>query len=223
MIPVLLLAPVLYIPLPTHPATINDQRVPADIRRAPTREVHDAALEVVGQAPPAGGDALADALEPLRVVEQRRVHVSRDVPGGDGVDRDAPAAPAVGERLCQLAHSAFARSVRGDVESALEREQAGKVYDAALAARDGARLEREHVRADVAAQGEDGAQVDLHDGGEVGVREDLARVPDLDARTVDEDPDLVAVSEDFWDQARHVGRRRQVCGVDVRLAVEGLD
>jgi hypothetical protein len=60
------------------------------------------------------------------------------------------------------------------------------------------------VRSHVAAEGEDGVEVDLDYLIEVGVGERLAWVSALDAGAVDQDADLVAVCEDFGDEGGDV-------------------
>jgi len=149
--------------LPSHPPSIHNHRMPAHIRTRLTRQEHRRAPEVLGRAPPPGRDPLADAGQPLRVAQQRRVHVRLDVAGRDGVDRDPPGRPLVGEALGQLRHGALGRRVRRHGEAALEGEQRGEVDDAALAARHGRDGQVEHVRAGVAAEAEDGVEVDLDD------------------------------------------------------------
>jgi hypothetical protein len=79
------------------------------------------------------------------------------------------------------------------------------------------------VGADVAGEGEDGVEVDLHDLVEVVVWELVAGVAALDAGAVDEDADLVAVGEDLGDQGGDAGGGAEVGGVDFRLAAELAD
>lgn len=79
------------------------------------------------------------------------------------------------------------------------------------------------MRPDVAAEGEDCVEVDLDHLVEVRVGELLAGVAPLDACAVDEDAYLVAVCEDSGDELGDVLGRRQVCGVDLGLATQGLD
>lgn len=76
--------------------------------------------------------------------------------------------------------------------------------------------------ADVAAQGEDAVDVDLHDLVEVAVGKRLAGVPPLDAGAVDEDADGVAVGEDRGGEAGDLGLGGKVGGVDGGLAAEGF-
>lgn len=51
----------------------------------------------------------------------------------------------------------------------------------------------------------------------------LAGVPALDARAVDEDPDLVPVGQDLWRQGADLLLRGHVGDVDPGLAAELLD
>jgi hypothetical protein len=210
-------------PLPAHPAAVYQQRRATHVAAGLAGEIDARALEVVGRPPPAGGDAGRDAGEAVGVLEQALVHVGLDVARGDGVDGDAAAGPLVGEALCQLADGALGGGVGGHGEAALEGQQRRKVDDAAAAARHGVRVEAEHVGAKVAAEAEDGAEVDLDDLVEVAVGEPVARVPPLDARAVDEDPDLVAVGEHLLGQGRDLLRGRDVGRVDPGLAAELLD
>jgi hypothetical protein len=79
------------------------------------------------------------------------------------------------------------------------------------------------VGADVAAQGEDGIEVDLHHLGEVAVRERLRGVPALDARAGDEDTDLVAIGEDLGGQRGDLLGGGELGRVDPGLAAKLLD
>lgn len=126
-------------------------------------QIHRRSLKVLGRAPSARGNSRADARQPLRVVQQRRVHVRLDVSRRNGVDRDALGRPLVGKRLCDLAHSALGRGVGGDCDATLEGEQRGEVDDAAAAAGDGGDGQGEHLAAKVAAEREDGVEIDLDD------------------------------------------------------------
>ena len=149
--------------LPPHPPAVDDQGMPADVGAGPAGQVDAGTLEVVGGAPPPRGDAVRDAGQPGRVGQQGGVHVRLDVARGDGVDGDAARGPAVGERLGQLADGALGGGVGRHVEAALEGEEGAEVYHAAAAAEGGELGEGEHVGAHVAAEGEDGVEVDLHD------------------------------------------------------------
>lgn len=127
------------------------------------RQVHRRTLKVLGRPPSARGDSRTDARQPLRVIQQRRVHVRLNVSRRNGVDRDALGRPFVGKRLCDLAYGALGRGVGGDCEAALEGEQRREVDDAAATAGDGGDGEGEHLAAKVAAEREDGVEVDLDD------------------------------------------------------------
>lgn len=70
------------------------------------------------------------------------------------------------------------------------------------------------MSADFAAEGEDGGEVDLEHLVPVAVGELMARVSSLDAGTVDEDVDPVAVAEDGGDEGGDGGLRGEVSGVD---------
>lgn len=127
------------------------------------RQIHRRSLKVLGRPPSARGNSRADACQPLRVIQQRRVHVRLNVSRRNGVDRDALGRPLIGKRLCHLTHGALGRGVGGDCEAALEGEQRGEVDDAAATAGDGGDGEGEHLAAKVAAEREDGVEVDLDD------------------------------------------------------------
>lgn len=78
--------------------------------------------------------------------------------------------------------------------------------------------------AKVAAEGEDGVEVDLDDFVEVAVGEGLARVSALDACAVHQDPDfLVAVIEDLGGESGDGLGRAQIGSVDGSFAAEGAD
>lgn len=79
------------------------------------------------------------------------------------------------------------------------------------------------MAADVAAQGEDGVEVDLDDLVEVAVGEVLAGVPALDAGAVDEDAHLVAVGQDLGGEGGDLLGGRDVGRVDPGLAAELLN
>lgn len=180
--------------------------MPTHIRPRPTRQKYHGPLEVIGRPPPPRRNPLTNTLQPLRVIQQRLVHIRRNIPGRDTVHGDAPRGPLVRKRLGHLRDAALARRIRRHGDAALERQQAAEVDDGPDAAGGAVRRQRgQHVRGDVAAQREGRRQVDLQDLGEVGVREGFGRVPALDARAVDEDADLVPVGEDAGHEARDVG------------------
>lgn len=197
--------------------------MPTDIAARLAGQVDGGALEILGVSPPARGDPGRDARQPLLVLEQGLVHVRGDVPRRDGVDGDAAAGPLVGKRLGQLRDGALARRVGRHRQPALEREQAGIVDDGAPAARDGVRLQREHVRAHVARQRKHRPEVHLHHLVEVRVGEHLALVPALDPAAVYQDADLVPVGEHLGRQRRHALGGREVRHVDLGLAAQGED
>lgn len=209
--------------LPPHPPTINSQRMPTQIRASPTRQKHHGALEILGRSPAARRNPLTNALQPLGVIQQRLVHVRRNIPRRDTVDGDAARRPLVGKRLCHLRHAALAGRVRRHGDAALERQQAAKVDNRPDAAGGAVRRQRQHVRGHVAAQREGRAEVDLQHLGKVGVREGLRGVAALDAGAVDEDAQLVPVGEDARHEAGDGGGRGEVGRVDVCVAAEGFD
>lgn len=122
---------------PPHPAAVDNKHIATDITRSLAGKIDGRPFEVLGRAPAASGDASRDAGQPLRVVQQRLVHVRRDVARGDRIDGDAAARPLVGEALGQLRDGALGRGVGGHREAALEAEQARVVDDGAAASRDG--------------------------------------------------------------------------------------
>lgn len=130
--------------------------MPAHIRTRLACEIHHRPLKVLGRPPSTRRDSRADARQPLRVVQKRRVHLCLDVSRRNGVDRDALGRPLVGKRLCDLAHGSLGRRIGGHGEAALEGQQRGEIDDAAAAAGRGGNGEGEHLAAKVAAEGEDG-------------------------------------------------------------------
>lgn len=149
--------------LPAHPPTIHHQSMSAHIATRLTRQVHRGSLKIFGRSPSARGDSSTDACQSLRVVQQRSVHLCLNVSRRNGIDCDALGCPLVGKRLCDLANGALGRGVGGDCEAALESEQRGEVDDATATAGDGGDGEGEHLAAKVAAESEDGVEVDLDD------------------------------------------------------------
>lgn len=129
--------------------------MPTNIRSRSTRQINRRPLEILGRPPLPRRNPRRDALQPLRVRQQRLIHIRLDVPRRNGVDGDALGRPLVGEALGQLSDGALGRRVGGDGEAALEGQEGGEVDDAASAACDGGGFEVEHVGADVAADGED--------------------------------------------------------------------
>lgn len=131
--------------------------------------------------------------------------------------------PLVAQRLCQLAHTALARRVRGDRDAALEREEGGDVDDGAPAVEGEVSGLGEHVGADIAAESEDGGEVDLEDGGPVVVGELVGGMALLDAAAVEEDVDSVAVCEDGGHERGDGRGGGEVGGVDCGGTAEGFD
>lgn len=209
--------------LSAHPATVHDQHMAANIGARPRRKVHRCALEVFRGAPAASRDSSANASQSLGVVEQGCVHVRLNVAGSNGVNRDALGRPLVGKRLCQLADSTLGSCVGRDSKTALEGKEGCVVDDTAAAASDGRGLQLEHMGADVAAEGEDGVEVDLDDLVEVAVGELFTGVTTLDAGAVDEDADLVLVGEDLGRESSNGFGDSHVCRVDPGFAAELFD
>lgn len=195
----------------------------AHITTRPACQIHSCTLEILGGPPSPRRNPRTDRRLPLLVRQQRLVHFRGDVPRRNAIHGDALARPLVGEGLAHLADGALGGRVGGDEEPALEGQEGGEVDDAAAAAGDGGGLEREHVGADVAAEREDGVEVYLHDGVEVGVGELVARVTALQARAVDEDGDLVAVGEDLRHQLGDLALVAQVGGVGPALVAQLLN
>jgi len=79
------------------------------------------------------------------------------------------------------------------------------------------------VRADVAAEGEDGVEVDLEDGVPVRGGKLMGGVPALDAGAVEEDVDAVAGVEDGGDEGGDRGGGGEVGGVDGGSAAKSFD
>ena len=146
--------------LPTHPSTINSKNLSTDIPTRPTRQKHHTALEVIRIPPSPSRDSRQNALRPLLIIHQRRVHLSRDIARRDSIDADTLGSPLVAQRLGELRNTAFARRVRRHRQPALEAEQRRDVDDRASAAVR-IRVTSEHMRANLAAECEDRAQVDL--------------------------------------------------------------
>jgi len=79
------------------------------------------------------------------------------------------------------------------------------------------------VRADVAAESEDGVEVDLENGVPVRGGELVGGVPALDAGAVEEDVDTVAGVEDGGDEDGDGGGGGEVCGIDGGFAAKGFN
>lgn len=143
-----------------------------------------------------------------------------------------------------MADGALGCGVGGNSEAALECEQRRKVDDAAAAAGDRRGLELEHLGADVTAESEDGVEVDLDDlvphvsdavsssllqrnSGtyivEVAVGEFFARMTALDTGAVDQNADLVSISQDLGSESRNLLLYRHICGIDPCFSAEFLD
>lgn len=149
--------------LPSKPTSINNQDVTRNVGTGSAGQVDGCTLKVLGRAPSARWDTGADAGQPLRVVQERRVHVRVNVARSNGVDCDTLGCPLVGEALGHLPNGSLGGGVRGHGESALEGQQRGVVDDAASTPGDGGGFETQHVPADIATEGKDRIEVDLHD------------------------------------------------------------
>lgn len=208
--------------LPTHPAPVHSQYLPTHICTRSTGQKHHAALEIIRTPPSPRRNPRQNRLGTIRIVDQRRIHLRRHVPGRDRVHADPLARPFVAQRLGQLTHAAFTRRVRRDRDATLERQQTCHIDDATPSTGN-VGIAREHVCADVATQGEDGREIDLQDFGPVVVRELVGRMATLDAAAVEQDVNLVTVGEDLGNEGFDGGRVGEVGRVDLRGALEGLD
>lgn len=144
-------------------------------------KVHSSALEVLRTSPldssvsiimmklkvkmtyPPSRYPRANTSQPIRIIQQRRVHLGLDIPRRNRIDRDTARRPLVGEALCELAYGALGRRIGRHCQAALEGQKRRKVDDGAAPAGHGRRVQLEHVRAYVAADGEDAVEVDLDD------------------------------------------------------------
>lgn len=195
-------------------------------RHIPTglaRKIHSRPLEIIRVAPSPSRYPIRNTLQPLRIIQQRLVHIRSDIARRDRVDGNTSSTPPIGKTLGHLSHRTLTRRISRNIQSTLEGEKTSKVDDAAPSSCYGRGLELEHVRADVSAEGEDGVEVHLHDLVEVAVRELLRGVSFLDAGAGYEDADLVAVFENFGGEGGDVGLGGELGGVDPGLAAEGFD
>src|SRR5664279_1741488 len=119
-----------------QPATINGKHLAVYVAGCRGGEKDNDVADVLGLAPPPGGDSRRELLEPLRVGEQRGVHLGSHVSRRDGVDVDAVARPFVAQRLRELRDGTLACGVRGDGEATLEAQQRREIDDLAGAASD---------------------------------------------------------------------------------------
>jgi hypothetical protein len=81
----------------------------------------------------------------------------------------------------------------------------------------------EHVGADVAAECEHCAEIDLQDGLPVVIWEEVRRVASLNAGAVEQDVYSVAVLQDLGDEGGDGLGGGEVGGVDCCFAAQGLD
>lgn len=146
--------------LPAHPPTVNSKNFSTNIATRPARQEHNTALEVIRATPSSGRDSRQDALRPLLIIDQRRVHLSRDIARCNGVDADALRGPLVAQRLGELCNTALASGVGRHCQAALEAKQRCNVDDRASTA---VRVcfSGKHVRANLTTECEDSAQVNL--------------------------------------------------------------
>jgi len=110
--------------------------MPTNIPTTPTRQINHTALEILWGSPPTRGNPLTYTLQPFLILQQRLVHICRDISRCNSIHCYAFGGPFIGEGLCELCDSTFGGSVGWDGESALEGEQGCEVYDGAPAAGD---------------------------------------------------------------------------------------
>jgi hypothetical protein len=182
--------------LSTHPATINGKDFTTNIATRPTRQKHNTALEIIRAAPSSSRDPRQDALRPLLIINERRVHLGRNIARRNSIDSNALRRPLVAQRFGQLRNTTLARRVRRNRQPALETQQRRDIDDGPSAAVS-VWLACEHVCADFAAEGKDCAEVDLQHFVPVVVRELVRRVAALNTTAVEENMDTVAVFEDL--------------------------
>jgi hypothetical protein len=98
--------------LSSHPTTINGKNFTTNIATRPTRQKHNTALEIIRAAPSPSRNSRQDALRPLLIIDERRVHLSRDIARRNSVDSNALRRPLVAQRFGQLRNTTLARRVR---------------------------------------------------------------------------------------------------------------
>jgi hypothetical protein len=192
--------------LPPHPSAINSNHLTTNIRTRRTRQKNYHALEIPRIPPPTGRYPSQNTLRTLLILQQRLIHIRRYIPRRNRINTNSLTRPLITQRLSQLPYPTLGRRIRRHRDAALERQQRRDIDDSAATAQGQRRRRREHVRADVPAQREDGRQVHLQHGVPVGVGEDVRRVPPLDAAAVEQDVDAVAVGEDLRRQGCEAGR-----------------
>lgn len=111
--------------------------MPTDIATRPTGKVHRRPLKVLWAPPSSGRDPGVNTRQPLRIIQQRRVHLRLNVPRRNGIHRDAPGSPLIRKALGKLPNSALGGRVRGNSQPALKRQQRCEIDDTAAAARRG--------------------------------------------------------------------------------------
>lgn len=167
------------LPLPPHPATINEHDLPRNIPAGLTRKEDNRTFEIIWCSPSSRGNAFQDALRPCLVLRQRLDQFRSDVAGSNGVDSDSFSSPLVGERLGELRNPALGCRVRWDQDTTLKGHQGRHVDDASSPARAAWRLLK-HVRADVTTKGKNAAKVDLKNLESVSVdRSDAIRLHEI--------------------------------------------
>lgn len=137
--------------------------MPTDIATRLASQEHNWPLEILGLSPPSSRYAIRNTLKSLGVIQQRRVHLGRNVPRRNTVYGDAPARPLIRKGLGHLHDGALGRSIGRHGDAALEGEQGAEVDDAALAAGAGELGQLEEVSCHVAAEGEGRVEVYLED------------------------------------------------------------
>ncbi len=171
----------------------HNEYLSRNIATRPPRQKHNRSLEILRLPPPPHRNPLQNLPRPALIPNQRLIHIRRDIPRGNRIDVDALPGPLITQRLRQLRDSALRTRIRRDGQAAGETDQAGDVDDIAAMGTGPC----EHVGAEVAAEGEDGRQVDLEDFVPVGEGELMGGVAALDACAGDEDRDVVAIGEDL--------------------------
>lgn len=185
--------------LSAHPATIDSKNLSTNIATRPARQKHNTALEIVRAAPASRRNSRQNALSPLLIIDERSVHLRRNVTRRNSIDSNTLRRPLIAQRLGQLRNTALARCVRRNRQTTLETQERCNV-DNGTSAAVGVWLTSKHVRADFAAEGEDCAEVDLEHFVPVVVGELVRGVAALDTAAVQENVDVVAVFEDLRDE-----------------------
>lgn len=169
--------------LSAHPATVDSKNFSTNIAARPARQKHNTALEVIRAAPTSCRNSRQNALSPLLIIDERSVHLRRNVARRNSIDSNALRRPLIAQRLGQLRNTALARCVRRNRQTTLETQERCNI-DNGTSAAVGVWLASKHVRADFAAEGEDCAEVDLEHFVPVVVGELVRGVAALDTTAV---------------------------------------